>query len=341
MATLNGKKFLDQHGLNYVWQKIDNKYAHVVGATGNTTGATITDGNVVIGKGGGRGITDSGYSIGAAIKTDTNSGTRALTEFGTNGTTIATEENVVTYVSNAVGSLGDVIELKGLASKDTYKYFPWTSDKKTAQLTNLTLTNGTVVNPPANGDLVIYDGEEWVWIQTSETEGAWHEIGVVKDDEAIKSVSGSGVIAVTEPTTGDLVVNLNAIGSSEVTSADSEVYFDVKKVNVAGTDAEGKPTTIETDKLTGTVYMGAAKTPTEGHKLAGVSGNTLYTTDIDLSTVLTTGNVLDSTDIDKIITSAESLLVLNNDTPVWAGGEVKDEGGNTSGYDPYTKYPKA
>ena len=331
MATLNGKKFLDQHGLNYVWQKIDNKYAHVVGATGATAGATIDEGNVVIGASG-RGITDSGYKIGAAID-DTK--TRLVTDFGTTGTTLATEANVVAYVTDKVGSLGDVIELKGLVDKTTYPDFPWDSaDEKTRkQLTNLTLTNANTINPPANGDLVIYDGEEWVWIQNAKDKndkGAWHEIGIVKDDEAIKSVGGSGVIAVDADTTdSNLTVSLNAIGQTEITGGTvSEVYFGVKKVG-------------GTDKLTGTVYMGSTQAAAEGHHLAGVSGNTLYTTDIDLSTLLTTGNVLGSTDIDNIITSAESLLVLNDDKPVWAGGEVKDEGGNTSGYDPYTKYPKA
>ena len=324
MATLNGKKFLDQHGLNYVWQKIDNKYAHVVDATtGATAGATIDEGNVVIGASG-RGIKDSGYSIGDVID-DT---TRVVSDFGTTGTTLATEANVKKYVSDAVGSLGDAIELKGLVDKTAYPYFPWDADEKTPtrkQLTTITLTSGTELKNPANGDLVIYDGEEWVWVKNGKNDpGAWHEIGIVKDDEAIKSVGGTGVIAVTEPTTGNLTVSLNAIGQAEVTGGTvSEVYFDVKKVG-------------DTDKLTGTVYMGDAQTPTEGHKLAGVSGNTLYTTDIDLSTVLTTDNVLSSTDIDNIIDSAESLLVVNNDTPVWAGGEVEGVG-----YDPYTKYPKA
>lgn len=337
MATLNGKKFLDQHGLNYVWQKIDNKYAHVVDATGATAGATIDEGNVVIGASG-RGIKDSGYSIGAVI----DNTTRLVDDFGATGTTLATEANVKEYVSNAVGSLGDVIELKGVVDKTAYPYFPWTTKDKTAQLVEVTLTNGTELKDPANGDLVIYDGEEWVWIKNGEKDpGAWHEIGVVKDDEAIKTVGGTGVIAVTEPTTGNLVVNLNAIDENEVTGGTvSEVYFDVKEIE-SKVIVDGEETTVKTDKLTGTVYMGSTQSAKEDDYLAGVSGNTLYTTDINLADLVTTGNVLDSTDIDNIINSAESLLVLNSDKPVWAGGVVTNtETGETSGYDPYTVYTK-
>lgn len=194
MAVKNGKKYLDKSGLNYVWQKIDNKFVHAVDAkTGATAGATFTEDELLIGASG-RGIKSSSYKIGGATLT------------GGTGL-IATEQ----AVWSAIGDLGTVMSFLGVTTTNVV------DSTNPVVVVGKDDKDNDITKTAQNGDVVIYytaeeEPEEFVWIQDSEKAGHWQEIGKVFNDEAIISVGGSGAIGATEGTgdaDGQVTVYLN------------------------------------------------------------------------------------------------------------------------------------
>lgn len=210
MAVKNGKKYLDKNGLNYVWQKIDNKFVHAVDATtGATAGATFAEDELLIGASG-RGIKSSSYKIGGATLT-----TGGVTADGTG--LIATEQ----AVWSAIGDLGTVMSFLGVTTTDVA---PTTNEDGTiTHKTNPEVVIGSDTKTAQNGDVVIYntsenEPEEFVWVQDTEETGHWQEIGKVFNDEAIISVGGSGAIGATEGTgdaDGQVTVYLNLDNSDK------------------------------------------------------------------------------------------------------------------------------
>lgn len=203
MATKNGKKYLDKSGLNYVWQKIDNKFVHAVDATtGATAGATFAEDELLIGASG-RGIKSSSYKIGGTTLT------------GSTGL-IATEQ----AVWSAIGDLGTVMSFLGV------------TETNVVDSTNPDVVIGSETKTAQNGDVVIYyttegEPEEFVWVQNGET-GYWQEIGKVFNDEAIIGVTGSNAIVAEEGTgvdDGKITVSLtldNTDTDHKITLSQSE-----------------------------------------------------------------------------------------------------------------------
>jgi hypothetical protein len=202
MAKL-GKKYLDETGLGGLVDKIKTRYVRTDGdnkgdnttfsnveLTDYTLSQDIADKDkspVIIGVKSADNseniVKQSTVTIGGeelSYKTITVDG-KEVKEYSKN--ILVTERAVADLfedLSNKIAAEGAVMDFKGT--------------------TSVAITNGSDVKPkdiygdpdilgddykgPENGDVVVYNNEEFIW-----NDGSWHEIGQVFNSEAIKSIS--------------------------------------------------------------------------------------------------------------------------------------------------------
>lgn len=191
-----GKKYLGKEGLGELVGKIKTRYVRTetdntkfdnVDLTGYTLSEDITDKSpVMIGVAPtesktGNIVKQSTVTIGGeelSYKTTTVDG-KEVKEYSQN--ILVTEKSVADLfedLSKKIAAEGSVMDFKGT--------------------TNIAITDGSTVAPtdiygnttdenykgPKNGDVVVYNDEEFIWNNDS-----WHEIGQVFNSEAIKSIT--------------------------------------------------------------------------------------------------------------------------------------------------------
>jgi hypothetical protein len=192
MAKL-GKKYLDKSGLSYLWKRIDGRYVHI--EDGKTS---FADGEIIVGIDGEKGVKGSGVTIGGEKLSETPT-----------AKIVATEKAVAAKYDEIIGKIADLGSVMSFLGVTETNVAP-TKDKDGTIKYNtnptITLTDKTQVTA-SNGDVVIFntktnEPEEFIWTQTSETEGVWQEIGKVFNDEAITSVTSGSNAIVVDPTTG-------------------------------------------------------------------------------------------------------------------------------------------
>lgn len=210
-----GKKYLNDIGLSELVGKIKTRYVRTesdntqftnVDLTGYTT--DITDKNpVMIGVKSADNsenivkqstVTIGGETLSVKETTD-DQGVVIKREYSQN--ILVTEKAVADLLedlSNKIAVEGAVMDFKGTTNEAI------TNGSKNAptDIYGDPDTLGEDYKGPENGDVIVYNDEEFVW-----NNGSWHEIGQVFNSEAIQSINGTLAIKVedTEDEKGNVV----------------------------------------------------------------------------------------------------------------------------------------
>lgn len=207
-----GKKYLSAHGLEQVVSKIKEKHVR-------TTDDTVKFNDITTAL--------TGYTLSTDIASKAKSPVIIGVASTGNSESIVKQSTVI--IGGETLSVKETKDADGKVIKREYSKDILVTEKAVADLfedlsekiaaegavmdfkgtTDVTITNGSDVKPkdiygdpdilgddykgPENGDVIVYNDEEFVW-----NNGAWHEIGQVFNSEAIQNINGTLAIKVED-----------------------------------------------------------------------------------------------------------------------------------------------